>query len=284
MDTSGTYHTWRPATRTVAGREAKRVGPAVFGPISLSFISSTVPSSSSSSHSPTFAHSAPRSALLAVLRLPLPPEFLRPVNLRRASAGPRRAESFCASSSSALHSCLFLTFTASPSAELVGDRDFYKLQPHHLPGNSIFYLSCYTTFMEAYIGIRPTRETFARFFALRINSVQGVDIPAPKPPVQCGSCIISSRQGSPFFKFSGLESCRLWQGTFFYVKNNGAADLIDLPPFDPAPPAKTNWSYNPKESHNETNRIIRFMKQKMKDTGICSDDIVRTLSRAGCFL
>ncbi|KAK1665231.1 hypothetical protein QYE76_053390 [Lolium multiflorum] len=154
--------------------------------------------------------------------------------------------------------------------------DFYKLQPHHLPGNAIFYLSCYVTFMEAYIGIRPTRETFARFFALRINSVQGVDIPPPKPPVQCGSCIIGSRQASPFFKFSGLESCRLWQGTFFYVKNTGAADLIDLPPFDPAPPTKTNWSYNPKESHNETNRIIRFMKQRMKDTDLCSDDIIRT--------
>ncbi|KAK1667400.1 hypothetical protein QYE76_055559 [Lolium multiflorum] len=154
--------------------------------------------------------------------------------------------------------------------------DFYKLQPHHLPGNAIFYLSCYATFMEAYIGIRPTRETFARFFALRINSIQGLDIPKPKPPVQCGSCIIGSRQGSPFFKFSGLESCRLWQGTFFYVKNNGAADLIDLPPFDPAPPTKANWGYNPKESHNETNRIIRFMKQRMKDTNICSDDIVRT--------
>ncbi|KAK1630018.1 hypothetical protein QYE76_004333 [Lolium multiflorum] len=154
--------------------------------------------------------------------------------------------------------------------------DFYKLQPHYLPGNAIFYLSCYATFMEAYIGIRPTRETCARFFALRINSVQGKDIPKPKPPVQCGSCIVSSRQGSPFFKFSGLESCRLWQGTFFYVKNNGAADLINLPPFDLAPPSKTNWTYNPKESHNETNRIIRYMKQKMKDTGICSDDIVCT--------
>ncbi|KAK1628151.1 hypothetical protein QYE76_002466 [Lolium multiflorum] len=167
-------------------------------------------------------------------------------------------------------------FGLPPSSFFLDLLDFYKLQPHHLPGNSVFYLSCYTTFMEAYIGIRPTRETFARFFALRINSVQGVEIPAPKPPVQCGSCIISSRQGSPFFKFSGLESCRLWQGTFFYVKNNGPADLICLPPFDPAPPAKTNWSYNPKEAHNETNRIIRFMKQKMKDTGICSDDIIRT--------
>ncbi|KAK1613363.1 hypothetical protein QYE76_037036 [Lolium multiflorum] len=154
--------------------------------------------------------------------------------------------------------------------------DFYQLQPHHLPGNAIFYLSCYATFMEAYIGIRPTRETFARFFALRINSVQGKEIPKPKPPVQCGSCIIGSRQGSPFFKFTGLESCRLWQGTFFYVKNNGAADLIDLPPFNPAPPTRANWSYNPKDSHIETNRIIRFMKQLMKDTNICSDDIIRT--------
>ncbi|KAK1669404.1 hypothetical protein QYE76_057563 [Lolium multiflorum] len=108
-------------------------------------------------------------------------------------------------------------FGLPPSSFFLDLLDFYKLQPHHLP-NSVFYLSCFTTFMEAYIGIR----------------------------------------------------------TFFYVKNNGPADLICLPPFDPAPPAKTNWSYNPKESHNETNRIIRFMKQKMKDTGICSDDIIRT--------
>jgi hypothetical protein len=154
--------------------------------------------------------------------------------------------------------------------------DFYKLQPHHLPGNAIFYLSCYATFMEAYMGLRPTRETFARFFSLRINSVQGKEIPKPKPPVQCGSCIIGSRQGSPFFKFAGLDSCRAWERTFFYVKNTGAPNLINLPAFNPAVPTKTNWNYNPKECHIETNRIVRFMKQLMKDTAICSDDIVRT--------
>jgi hypothetical protein len=89
--------------------------------------------------------------------------------------------------------------------------DFYQLQPHHLPGNAIFYLSCFVSFMEAYIGLRPTKEAFARFFGLRINSVQGKNIPNPKPPVQCGSCIISARQGSHFFKLSGLESCLAWQ-------------------------------------------------------------------------
>ncbi|KAK1601201.1 hypothetical protein QYE76_018200 [Lolium multiflorum] len=97
--------------------------------------------------------------------------------------------------------------------------DFYKLQPHHLPGNAIFYLSCYVSFMEAYIGLLPTKEAFARFFNLRINSVQGRDIPKPKPPVRCGSCIVGSRQGSPFFKFSGLDSCSTWQETFFYARD-----------------------------------------------------------------
>ncbi|KAK1604462.1 hypothetical protein QYE76_028135 [Lolium multiflorum] len=154
--------------------------------------------------------------------------------------------------------------------------DFYKLQPHHLPDNAIFYLSCYATFMEAYMGLRPTRETFARFYSLRINSVQGKNIPKPKPPVQCGSCIIGFRQGGPFFKFTGLDSCRAWERTFFYVKNTGRADLINLPAFNPAVPTRTNWTYNPKGTHNETNRIIRFMKQLMKDTAFCQDDILRT--------
>ncbi|KAK1669381.1 hypothetical protein QYE76_057540 [Lolium multiflorum] len=154
--------------------------------------------------------------------------------------------------------------------------DFYHLQPHHLPGNAVFYLSCFVAFMEGYIGIRPVRETFARFFSLRINSVQGKNIPKPKPPVQCGSCIIGSRQGSPFFKFNGLESCRLWQTTFFYVKNAGDVDLINLPAFNPAPPVKTNWHYNPGRDHTETNQVVRFMQRLMKDTDICPDDIIRT--------
>ncbi|KAK1649567.1 hypothetical protein QYE76_067372 [Lolium multiflorum] len=155
--------------------------------------------------------------------------------------------------------------------------DFYQLQPHHLPGNAIFYLSCYVSFMEGYIGLRPTRETFARFFSLRINFVQGKEIPKPKPPVQCGSCIIGSRQGSPFFKFSGLESCRAWQQTFFYVKNKGATDFINLPAFNPGTPTKANWGFNPGNNHIETKRIVRFMEQLRKDSNICSDDIIRTL-------
>ncbi|KAK1646212.1 hypothetical protein QYE76_064017 [Lolium multiflorum] len=97
-----------------------------------------------------------------------------------------------------------------------------------------------------------------------------------KPPVQCGSCIIGSRQGSPFFKFAGLDSCRAWQETFFYVKNTGTEDLINLPAFNPAVPTKANWGYSPGNGHIETNRIVRFMQQMMRDSDICSDDIIRT--------
>jgi hypothetical protein len=129
--------------------------------------------------------------------------------------------------------------------------------------------------MEAYIGLLPTIETFARFYNLRINSIQDKKLPNPKPPVQCGACIVTALQGSPFYKFSGLESCRSWQQTFFYVKNTGDADFINLPAYAPCAPSRANWKHNPKNTHVENNRIIRFMGKLNKNTDIYSDDIIR---------
>ncbi|KAM0900836.1 hypothetical protein ACQ4PT_020399 [Festuca glaucescens] len=152
---------------------------------------------------------------------------------------------------------------------------FYKLQPHHLPANAIFYLSSYVSFMEGFVGLLPTIDTFARFYNLRTNSVQDKKLPLPKPMVQCGACILTPRQGSTFYKFSGLESCRAWQQTFFYVRNSGATDFINLPAYVPGIPSKANWKFNPKEGHEETNRIVRYIEELNEKTGICSDDIVR---------
>ena len=61
--------------------------------------------------------------------------------------------------------------------------DFYELQPHHLPANAIFYLSSFVSFMEGFVGLLPTVETFARFYNLRINSIQDPQLPTPKPVV-----------------------------------------------------------------------------------------------------
>ncbi|KAM0829463.1 hypothetical protein ACQ4PT_066867 [Festuca glaucescens] len=153
--------------------------------------------------------------------------------------------------------------------------DFYELQPHHLPANAIFYLSSFVSFMEGFVGLLPTVETFARFYNLRINSIQDPQLPTPKPVVQCGACILTPRQGSPFYKFFGLESCRAWQETFFYVWNAGTSDFINLPAYLPGAPARTNWRFNPKEGHVETNWIVRYM-EKLNDTpDICADDIMR---------
>ncbi|KAM0920905.1 hypothetical protein ACQ4PT_007153 [Festuca glaucescens] len=153
--------------------------------------------------------------------------------------------------------------------------DFYELQPHHLPANAIFYLSSFVSFMEGFVGLLPTVETFARFYNLRINSIQDPQLPTPKPVVQCGACILTPRQVSPFYRFTGLESCRAWQETFFYVRNAGTSDFINLPAYLPGAPARTNWRFNPKEGHVETNRIIRYMKELNDNTNISSDDIVR---------
>jgi hypothetical protein len=93
--------------------------------------------------------------------------------------------------------------------------NFYELQPHHLPGNSIFYLSSFTTFMEGYAGITPSVDNFSYFYYLRKNSIQDKKLPYPKPFVRCEGCILSPRQGSTFYKFVGLESVRIWQKIIF---------------------------------------------------------------------
>jgi hypothetical protein len=155
--------------------------------------------------------------------------------------------------------------------------DFYELQAHHLPGSAIFYLSSYVSLMEGFVGLLLTVETFVRFYNLRINSIQDPKLPSPKPIVQCVACILTPRQGSPYYKFSGLESRRAWQETFFYVRNSGPSDFINLLAYIPGAPTKTNWRLNQKEGHDETNRIVWYMETLNDTTNICADDIVHTL-------
>jgi hypothetical protein len=94
--------------------------------------------------------------------------------------------------------------------------------------------------MAGFVGLWPTVDTFAHFYNLRINSIQDKKLPNPKPIVQCGACILTPRQGSTYYRFTGLEYCRAWQETFFYVRNKGSSDFINLPAFNPATPSKTN--------------------------------------------
>jgi hypothetical protein len=75
---------------------------------------------------------------------------------------------------------------------------------------------------------------------------------------------------------ASLESCRKWQRTFFYVKNIGAADLINLLAYVAGEPSWVNWLYNPKQSDKETNRIFQYIEGLQEDHEPKADNIVRT--------
>ncbi|KAM0825400.1 hypothetical protein ACQ4PT_069590 [Festuca glaucescens] len=66
-----------------------------------------------------------------------------------------------------------------------------------------------------------------------------------------------------FPKIPMVDSVKKWQTTFFYVKNeNPAKDLLNLPEFSPAPPAKTNWGNCPKPADPaaEVNMLLEFLR------------------------
>jgi hypothetical protein len=49
-------------------------------------------------------------------------------------------------------------------------RDFmerFQLQPHHLPANAIMTISAYITFCEAYLGLWPSINLWAKYFQFR---------------------------------------------------------------------------------------------------------------------
>jgi hypothetical protein len=128
--------------------------------------------------------------------------------------------------------------------------DKLRLQPHHLPANVFMVLSSFVAFTEGYLDFWPNIELWARLHNLRTQSVQDPSIPAPnKPMVTYGAAMVMPRWSTKFIRMTGLDSCRKWQKTFFYVKNIGGEDLINLPPYVKGTPSKHNWTYNPGNTH-----------------------------------
>ena len=92
----------------------------------------------------------------------------------------------------------------------------------------------------------------------------------------CGAATIIPRRGSIFPRIQGLESCRKWQRTFFYVKSPDNADYLNLPLFNIATPTEQfNWSLNPKEMNLEINQIHKIVEE-LVGAGLTSDDLLRT--------
>ena len=139
-------------------------------------------------------------------------------------------------------------------------------------------MSAFVSFTEGYLGLWPTINAWSKYFHFRKQVVPNpADPGAPKEMTQCGAATVTPRRGSAFPRIFGLESCRKWQRSFFYVKNTTEADLINLPSFAIGPPtAQLNWNYNPKDNVAEVNHIHQIVEQ-LKSEGMTADDLLATL-------
>jgi hypothetical protein len=152
----------------------------------------------------------------------------------------------------------------------------FQLQPHHLPANAILTLSAYITFCEAYLGLWPSINLWAKYFQFQPQVIPDRDTPAgQKLLTQCGAATVVPRLGSIFPRIQGLESHNKWLRSFFYIKNSSNFNRINLPKFMMGPPTKVNWNYDPKDLDKEVNLIHKAVFQLRKD-GLSAEDLLAT--------
>ena len=105
-------------------------------------------------------------------------------------------------------------------------------------------------------------------------------VPAPgssagtKRMTQCGAATVLPRKSSIFPRITGLESCKKWLKSFFYVRNTTKVDQINLPAFVLAPPTeKHNWTLDPKELLKGVNDAHQVLVELVKK-GLTADDLL----------
>ena len=120
--------------------------------------------------------------------------------------------------------------------------EFYQLQPHHLTPNAVVLLSAFVTLCEGYLGVLPTLELWGEFFQSKLGTrMQGV-------LAQSGAFIAMRRVAAdnPFPIITLIQSVKLWQKSYFYVKNVAPqGDYVNLPAYVAGPPVgrRPQWSY-----------------------------------------
>jgi hypothetical protein len=100
-------------------------------------------------------------------------------------------------------------------------------------------ISAFISFCEAYLGLWPSINLWSKYFQFRQQVIPDRDTPAgQKLLTQCGAATVVPRRGSIFPRIQGLESCKKWLRSFFYVKNSSNFNHINLPKFAMGPPPR----------------------------------------------
>ena len=122
----------------------------------------------------------------------------------------------------------------------------------------VVLLSAFVTLCEVFLGVLPTIELWGEFFYTKLGTVVAGE------PAQSGSFIALRRPGAdnPFPPITLIQSVKLWQQSYFYVKSIFAeGDWVNLPAYVAGPPTgkRPNWSYWAKTmSHSGAAAVARL--------------------------
>ena len=128
----------------------------------------------------------------------------------------------------------------------------------------VVLLSAFVTLCEGYLGILPKLELWGEFFYTKLGTY------AKGKAAQCGTFVAVRRPSADncFPAISLTQSVKLWQKSYFYVKNvHPTADFINLPAYVAGPPAepRTNWTFKPKTLSAASSTAIARLKVRPVD-------------------
>ncbi|KAE8796460.1 hypothetical protein D1007_28593 [Hordeum vulgare] len=141
----------------------------------------------------------------------------------------------------------YLGFGLPASSFLAEWLHFFGLQPHNLASNAILQLAAFVVLCEGFVGIEPRVDLWCSLFFFKQQSIameksEVEKLKGPRPMTPCGAALVHHRLKSGFPKMPLQESIKHWHKGFFYVKNvDPAMDVLNMPPFDIAPPTRLNW-------------------------------------------
>ena len=134
-------------------------------------------------------------------------------------------------------------------------------------------LAAFVTMCEGYLSVLRTIELWGAFFYTKLGtSVREV-------AAQCGA-FIAVRRPSPKNAFPTVklpQSVKMWQQSYFYVKNvDPAVDFLNLPAYAAGPPAgrRPNWSYRAKTLSPSGAAAIARLRVLTQSEGLTGPDLL----------
>ncbi|KAI5000686.1 hypothetical protein ZWY2020_010645 [Hordeum vulgare] len=159
---------------------------------------------------------------------------------------------------------------------------FFGLQPHHLAPNAILQLSALVVLCEGFMGIEPRVNLWCNLFFFKQQSIameksKVEKLKGPRPMMPCGAALVHHRSKSGFPQMPQQESIKHWQKGFFYVKNaDPSRDVLNMPPFDIAPPTRLNWDVKTPKPISEVALIYAHL-DILEKGGLLGRDLLTTM-------